>query len=477
MRKRSIIFIILSVIALLTLISGFLLFKEHNHLYFQLSSGFIFIYALIYLLFGLPRLIVYLIYGVLTLLLGFLIPDNYRLIIVFVMTIIVVINPLSGFEAWMDKHFKPGQTKTYELPLFGKYKTYNEYKKSMKHSYHFPQTRKLYTQKTYQYLRQASALILFTLLIFLLIFTTNDIIRLRGLSDINILLIYFQIILSISIMVLSKKGFTSMFRVVRMSIFPAIVYAVILSNFPDYLKVIFIVFTVLAFLGLFATEIFFYHTRITYESYDYIDQKTNQSVHANALYEPFIYNEDKQLSVMIAIDVTKDVFLKKKQELLIYLNFRKVILTAYTCDKEMVYLYLEFYNPKFLTNVEAKVSSLYKTNTKTTPLADNYYEVNFLHNHEYIIQRALNLSHLLDELEIKESLIISTAMYFESLNDARDILKKYQVNLIDNKAGYVLIEVLINTKNVDYLIESRLRDLLLDMLIYGGVFVRIMVYY
>lgn len=476
MRKRSVIYAILSVLSLATLITGLLFLDDKYDLYVYLSSGFVFIYALIYLLFGLPRLIVYFFYGVLTLLLAFFIPNDYRLIIVFVMTIIIVINPLSGFETFMNKRFKPGQTDTYELPLFGKYKTYNEYKKSMKHTYHFPQTRKLYTKKTYQYLRQFSAITLFTLLIFLLIFTTNDIIRIGGFSDINILLIYFQVVLSISVMVLAKKGFTSTFRVIRASVFPAIIYATILSSFPNYLKIIFIVFSGLAFIGLLITEVYFYTTRVTYESYDYTDQR-NLEVHANALYEPFIYNEDKVLSVKLSIDVTKELFLKRKQELLIYLNFKKVMLTAYTCEKEMVHLYLEFYNKKSLNKVETKVSSLYKTNIKTTPLIDNYYEKTFLHNHEYIIQRALNLSHLLDELEIKESLIISTAMYFKDLADAKEILRHYQVNIIDNKTGYALIEVLINTKNIDYLIESKLRDLLLEMLIHGGVFVRVMVYY
>ena len=120
---------------------------------------------------------------------------------------------------------------------------------------------------------------------------------------------------------------------------------------------------------------------------------------------------------------------------------------------------------------------MFKTNIKKTILPNDYYEHKFLHDHEYIIQRALNLSHLLDELEIKESLIIATSMHFRSLSDAREIFKKYEVNIVDNREGYILIEVFIKTKNVDYLIESKLRDLLLDMLIYGGVFVRVMVYY
>ncbi len=477
MRKRSVIFIILSLISVISLVIGLLVFDESRHLYVYLGGGFLFIYALVYLLFGLPRLIIYFIYGVLTIVLGFLIPDKYRLIIVFVMTIIVVINPLAGLEVLMDKRFSPEQTRIYEIPLFGKYKTYNEYKKAVKNSYHFPQTRKLYTKKYYQLLRQTVVLILFTLLIFLLIFTTNNIIQIGGLGDINLLLIYFQIVLTITIMILSKKGFTSSFRIIRMSVFPAIVYIILLTNFSDLIKIIFIAFTTLAFIGLLITEFYLYNTRITYMSYDYINRRYNLEVSANALYEPFIYNDDKKLSVKLSIDVPKEVFLKKRDELLVYLNFRKVLLTAYAFEKEVVHLYLEFYRIKTLEKVETKISSMFKTNIKTTTLANDFYEQKFLHDHEYIIQRALNLSHLLDELEIKESLIIATSMHFKNLNDAREIFKKYEVNIIENKEGYVLLEVFINTKNVDYLIESKLRDLLLDMLIYGGVFVRVMVYY
>ena len=56
------------------------------------------------------------------------------------------------------------------------------------------------------------------------------------------------------------------------------------------------------------------------------------------------------------------------------------------------------------------------------------------------------------------------------------IFRNYNVNLLENKENYCLLEVNIKVKNLDY-IEKELRDVLLDMLVNGGTFVRVMVYY
>ena len=106
-----------------------------------------------------------------------------------------------------------------------------------------------------------------------------------------------------------------------------------------------------------------------------------------------------------------------------------------------------------------------------------FYEKTFLHNHEYIITRALTLAHLLKDLEIKDEVIISTSMYFTNIDSARTLFKKYNINLLENKTDYCLLEINISVKNIDFMIEQSLRDVLLDMLVNGGTFVRVMVYY
>jgi hypothetical protein len=84
---------------------------------------------------------------------------------------------------------------------------------------------------------------------------------------------------------------------------------------------------------------------------------------------------------------------------------------------------------------------------------------------------------LLKDLEIKDEVIISTSMYFTNIDSARTLFKKYNINLLENKTDYCLLEINISVKNIDFMIEQSLRDVLLDMLVNGGTFVRVMVYY
>ena len=230
--------------------------------------------------------------------------------------------------------------------------------------------------------------------------------------------------------------------------------------------------------GLIVNESLTYFTRITYNHYHYTDPKTNQKVFANALYEPFIYDDSDKISAFYTIASSEETFNKNLNSLLIYANFKKLIITAYTVGKGQINLYVELYNEKHLDSLRERLHNTFNSNIKQTVIADsNYYEKMFLHKHEYIIARALSLASLLEELEIKEAVIISLSMHFKDLKAASQIVEKYHTNVIEKQADYCLLEVLIKVENIDYIIEASLRNLLLDMLISGGTFVRIMVYY
>ena len=398
--------------------------------------------------------------------------------LILILTIVIVINPLSGFEHYLDKKLSPSETETFKFIMGGRYKTFYLYKKQMADYYHLPQTRKLFTKPLYKFFRTFFVIALFTALIFLLIYTTNDIIRLQGINDINILSIYFQIVIAFLIILLHKRGFTSMFRLVRITIFLPVIYLIIMSGLDDLLKYSFVILLVIGFIGLVITETYFSYTRVDYNAYNYIDPITNKEVFANALYEPFIYNDNRESMVKFSIDSSKDVFVKNFKELLVYANFHKFILTAYVYNKGSIDLYVEFYNKKQIPKAAKKLETIFKSKTEIVEITDSlFYEKTFLHNHEYIITRALSLAHLLKELEIKDEVIVSISMYFKNIDFARTLFKKYNINLIENKTDYCLIEINITVKNVDYMIEQSLRDVLLDMLVNGGTFVRVMVYY
>lgn len=470
-----------AVIILITLIGTMVAASLTNNdidIYIFIVAVYIIISALIYWLYGMPRLVVYSIYWTILLGIGFSIKEDYRLMLILILTIIIVINPLSGFEHYLDKKLSLSATETFKFIRNGKYKTFYLYKKQMNDYFHLPQTRKLYTKPIYKFLRTFFVITLFTILIFLLIYTTNDIIRLQGIRDINIVSIYFQIVLAILIILLHKRGFTSMFRGLRLSIFVPVIYLITMSNLDDLIKWSFVSLLIIGFIGLIVTETYFSYTRVEYSAYNYFDPITNQDVFANALYEPFIYNDNRVALVKFRINSSKDVFLKNLKELLIYANMHKFILTAYTYNKGEIDFYVEFYNEKIIEKATKKLASVFKCEVQTLRIEDPlFYEKTFLHNHEYIITRALSLAHLLKDLEIKENVIISTSMHFSNIDNAKEIFRNYNVNLLENKENYCLLEVNIKVKNLDYIIEKELRDVLLDMLVNGGKFVRVMVYY
>ncbi len=470
-----------AVIILITLIGTMVAASLTNNdidIYIFIVAVYIIISALIYWLYGMPRLVVYSIYWTILLGIGFSIKEDYRLMLILILTIIIVINPLSGFEHYLDKKLSLSATETFKFIRNGKYKTFYLYKKQMNDYFHLPQTRKLYTKPIYKFLRTFFVITLFTILIFLLIYTTNDIIRLQGIRDINIVSIYFQIVLAILIILLHKRGFTSMFRGLRLSIFVPVIYLIIMSNLDDLIKWSFVSLLIIGFIGLIVTETYFSYTRVEYSAYNYFDPITNQDVFANALYEPFIYNDNRVALIKFRIYSSKDVFVKNLKELLIYANMHKFILTAYTYNKGEIDFYVEFYNEKIIEKATQKLASVFKYDVQTLRIEDPlFYEKTFLHNHEYIITRALSLAHLLKDLEIKDNVIISTSMHFSNIDNAKEIFRNYNVNLLENKENYCLLEVNIKVKNLDYIIEKELRDVLLDMLVNGGTFVRVMVYY
>lgn len=475
MKLRKYIFIIASVVALLLLVFGLIFLDKELHTTISLVSAFLFVYSLINFLFGLPRFIIYFIYGALSILIIYYSLEEYRFLIVFLLTVVIVINPLVFLEVYLDKNLAKRTTKTYELKIKGKYETFYKYRKAMKEYYHFPQTRKLYTKKWYNYLRNITVIGFFSVLIFLIIYTTNVIISVTDLYDVNILLIYFQIALTFMLVILYKRGFTSMFRVARMAILPTIYYLIYLSNLEGILAILFYVLLSVAIIGMFIAEVYFYYTRVKYQAYEYTNPINNSHVFANALYEPFIYDDNK-ISVLYEFESSLDLFHKKRFELTVFANMKRTIITAYEAINRKIRVYVEMYDENKIALYQAKLSTMFKTSVKLMRLEENYYEKMFLHNHEYIITRALSLAHLLNELEIKEQLIIKTTMFFESIEKAKELIFKYETELQEVE-GKLVLEAILKVKNLDYLIESKLRDLLLDMLVQGGVFIRIKVYY
>lgn len=478
MRKR----LIISLTILIALISAFTvgrLFVDNSY-HGIIDSLFLFglVYNIIFLWFGVPRLIVYLIYGLFMIPILFFSSQSYHLLLIFIFTIIVVLNPLASFEQFLDTTLTDSVTKTFDYTPPGKYNLFYKYREQMKNQYHLPQMQKIYTRPTYRYVRTTSLLLLFSSLIFLLLFSSSDIIFFEGLDTRSTVTLYLAVLITIALVVLYKKGFSSMSRVFKIGVFPPIIFLLYIWDVNNIAKVISLVGLSVGMIAVIIREIIGNYSRVVYSSYKYKDQKTGEKVWANALYEPFVYNSANRKSILFEFELPEELFNKHFKSLLIRTNLFKTIITAYTVKKGKINLFIEYYKKKDKQRVQKAIENIYNVEILTKKLVDEkYYEKKFLHNHEYIIARALSLSHLLIELEIKEPVIISVSMNFKTKEEAGLLAKKYQTQLLDETESYCLVESSIRVRNVDYLIETELRSLLLEMLINRGTFVRVMVYY
>ena len=477
MKLRKYSFIIATIASILLVIAGFVFFSPHR-VVISLIGGFIFILATIFFFAGLPRLIIYFIYGIVTIVTLSLF-DQYSLLIVFLLTIVIVVNPLAFFEHYLDNVLARKETKIYDFKIKGRYETFYKYRKEMKYYYHLPQMQKLMTLKWYNFLRNLIVIFFFTLIVFVIVYTTNTMLSVTSFYDVNILLIYFLIALTWMLIILYKRGFTSMFRVARISLFPSIYYLIYylhqVTNLDDFVAIISYVIISLALIGMLIAEVYFYYSRVKYQAYEYLDPLTNTKVFANALYEPYIYDENKY-SILFEFNSSLDFFHQKRFELLVYSNQNRTIITAYEAVERKIKLYVEFYLEKTIEKYNTKLSALFKTSIKKTILPDDYYEKKFLHNHDYIITRALSLANMANELEIQDELIIKISMYFDNFKNAKEVLLKYQTEITE-LSGKTVLTVLLKVKNVDYLIEANVRNLLLDMLVHQGTFIRVSVFY
>jgi len=107
------------------------------------------------------------------------------------------------------------------------------------------------------------------------------------------------------------------------------------------------------------------------------------------------------------------------------------------------------------------------------------YEKTFFHHPDYIIARAQSLAELLKELGNKTKIIISFIVYFELDDELELFSKEFPVTHLDDlsEEDYLTVRIDIPSINVDYMIESKIREVLLGLLIHHGKFVRISVFY
>ncbi len=485
MKTRIIIAATVTVLIMILLPIGLIVYDIKDQGLFILISLLSLVYLSIYVFGGLAKLVIYFIYGLITMIALLLLPVGYQLPMVMIGTLLFVLNPLAGFEVYMENNMRDEDVLPIRISLKGTYWPFYAYRKDMKNHFHLPQARKLYTQKWYLHLRQITTVLLFALGIFLLISQVRHITNtLDDFSYDNFFVFYIITIIFMLTFFSFKKGFTSTFRLMVVALFPVFIYLVLISAFDGVLKLSLSLTILMTGFFVTAFEIMKFYQRVTYDSYHYYDLDQNMEVFANALFEPYVYNETFTNVGMYRIRVKPEVFQKRFHSLLVYANYFRFFITAYAFKEDTVDLYCDFHFRQekraeiFKTYLEAMFRMPVILELKYDPdkLA---YEETFFHRPPYIVARAQHLAQLLKELEIESKIILSLVVYFERRADLQHFALEHPTTPLDDISGEdsYAVRVDVSSANIDYMIESKVQDVLLSMMTHRGRFVRISVYY
>lgn len=461
------------------------LFDLRDQGIFMIFMMITFVYVGVYVFAGLPKTIIYLLYGAVIAAIMIPSPQPYHLPIAIIGALLFVLNPLSSIEFKLEKMMNKEDVLPLRISIRGSYWPFYSYRKKMKNFYHLPQARKLFTLKWYLHTRQVLTILLVT--IGTVVFIQNLSLIGNTLDDFswfNFFYFYSVVIIFLLAFFLFKKGFTSTIRTLIISIFPPIIYLVIISPFTDPIRYGFSGAIFLVFIVIIGIELHKLYQRVAYDSYDYHDVDQQMEVHANALFEPLVYNESFTKCATFQIRVKPEEFLKHLHPILVYANYFRFIIVAYTVDKKGVTIHAHFHyrQAKRIEKFETYLESKFKKDVYVSVFDDpnkETYEKLFFHRPDYIVTRALSLANLAKELDIQTRVILSMIVYFEDDEGLKQMATTYSTTRIEelSEDDYITARVDVPVLNVDYMIEAKVREILLELLINNGKFVRISVFY
>ena len=275
-----------------------------------------------------------------------------------------------------------------------------------------------------------------------------------------------------------------MTNLLTVSVFPPIAYTLYVNITPTFLGIT--LGSVVVVIGLIVGFVQYYNfrSRIVYEYYHYFDQEKLLSVYANALFEPYVYDENFRLTTTFKFKTDLVEFNKSFHSIIVHADLNKFFISAYTVDKNEIEIFTDFHykDEKKIIKYKNFLSEVFSTDINTKMVEDSskeLFEERFFHNRNYIIARTVYLANILKKLEIKSSVIISLTSYFKDLKEIVKMSEKYFVTRLPefDLENVYLAKIDLRVVNVDYIIETKMQELLLDLLIRKGSFVRVSVFY
>lgn len=435
-------------------------------------------YLVIYFIGGISKLFVYLIYGVAIFLLIYFF-NSYRFAFMIIGTFIIVMNPLAYIENRLAPLIDSPEPFELQMLVTRSYFPYYDYRAKMKEYYHLPQARKYKNERRYYILVTATTIVLSLIGILLSLLELNAMTEdLANFRLESILVFYIVVVIFGSAVILNKKGFNSLRHFITPFIFVPMALLVLMTELPIAWKISISAMAALLTLITLGYEIILYYKRVAYHSSVYIDSNTNHLVHANLLYEPYMFNEFYTLVGKYEINTNEISFQKYFEQVLVYANYKKFFISAFVETGSSIILYTQFH--KNNKNDAIKFSNFLEKTFETSVLSQisddpshAIYENTFYRSDDYIVARAVSLGALMKEMEITDPLIISMYFYFKNLDLLKDFNDLYKVDIVAVEYDLVMIKVEFEIVNVEYLIDIKVREILLNALINDGTYVRI----
>lgn len=445
---------------------------------FLLAFILLTLYLILYFIGGLSKLFVYLIYGAGIFLLLYFFAE-YQFALIVIGTFVLLLNPLSYFENRLAKSIDNPDPIEFQKLVKQSYFPYYDYRAKMKEYYHLPQTRKFINEKRYYRLINIATFLLAGFGIFLSLLELNlmadDLAHFRLES---ILVFYVVIIIFVSALILYKKGFKSTVHFLSAVIILPMALLVFMTDLSLGWQISIASIAVLATIIIVIWQIHNYFQRVAYHESTYINSNTNNEVHANVLYEPYIFNDSYILVGKYELPIDIDTFHQKFNKLLAYANYRLFFISAYVNTGSSIIIYTQFHKKR--TKAPAMFSNFlektYKTSTRSNIQLDpshEIYEKSFYRTDDYIVARAISLGKLMKKIEIQSPIIINMFFYFNDVNNLKDFIELYQVDIISFAENVITIKVEFEIVNVEYLIDLKVREILLNALINEGSYIRI----
>lgn len=480
MRTRFFISITTILISLSLLVVGLIFFDGDLKILSQVQFFYVLFLSLTYFIGSIPKLLIFFVYAVFYTILMYYF-SYYRIGFIILAVFTFLFNPLSFLENKIRTTYHMKSDFSLSKLFNKKTAQYYEYRKKMKDYYHMPQVKKIYEKSYYFYLR-------YTVVAGLLVFATylafeelSSIALTLSVFDIDTAIQYYLVISAYTLAYLIyRKGFKSAFYVLTTLFLPLII--AILFNIRNQELYIQVISYSLIFVEIIVViyQLSLYYRRVSYQSMEYYNTDHRRHTNFNLLYEDFLNNDIYSQIVRYEISISSTAFLEKINLILQYANFYKFYIISYDYSQNKSSILCSFTKQSSrISKFSNILTKIYKTEIKYDLISDRYkylYET-YISNDLYIIAKANILASLYREIAQAEEIILDLYFYFKNYTDVVNFSYEHKITINVTDQNLFYIKVREKLPNIEYVIELKIREILLNSLINEGVYDKIDINY